>query len=161
MIATSGCCRRRPSEDAQCRRGRALAAGFTLTEVLVVLVIMGLILGFSGSRYDSYRLQTELQNEARLVSAQIHRVQLQNLTTVSEARIDQETLERFLTEARTAADTDSGRPPAPVVVRVTQPLQITADGACSSGTIWFDLADFRYALEISAPFCDAVISRVR
>ena len=46
-------------------RKRLVSRGFSLIDALLVLVVLGFILGFTGIKFDSYRTQLRIQNQAR------------------------------------------------------------------------------------------------
>lgn len=143
------------------RRRAAWSRGFTLTEVLIVLVVLGLILGFSGTNFDSYRRLTQLQNEVRALSAQIQKAQLTSLVTSASTTIDQDFVEGLLREAVQPGNRASGPPTAGLAITVETAMRIGPDGSCSEGAFMLDLSDFRYALKMMAPLCDATITRIK
>ena len=130
-------------------------------EVLIVLVILGIILGFSGTKLESYRLQSQLQNEARALSSQIRKVQLESMISGSGRIIDQAFIESSVREALQSGEAAPGSAVAGLAITVQAPVRISHDGSCSQGSFLFDSSDFRYSLAITGPLCDATITRIK
>ena len=159
MIRTSDCCRLSPTNN-RTRLSRTNAAGFTLPEVLVVLVIMGLVLGSAGTRMGSYQVRTQLENEARSLSAVIQRVQYANLVTGKTRLIDTDFIESMLRSAMDPQSRLLGPPPDGLAITVTAPVKVGQDGACSDGSYLLAWRDMRFALRFTAPLCEAAITRL-
>ncbi len=132
-------------------------SGFSLVETLVVLVVLGFVLGFTGLQFDGYRKQLRVQNKARLVHAHVQGLQLQNANRRSETHVDTAYLAQALDTAREEGANDLD----PVVVAVMAPLLVKDDGSCTAGRFEFSSRDFAYALDIAAPFCAATLTRLR
>lgn len=148
---------RRPRRRQASRERPALgiSSGYSLAEVLIVLVILGMILGFSGMKFDSYRTQQQLVNEARLLQGHLQSLQLASLRSRRSTVIDAAHLEGL---ARADASKGDLRAAA---VTVDAAVRIAVDGSCSPGRYSMTLGSYQYALSVSAPLCDSTIARVK
>ena len=128
-----------------------LSDGYTLLEVLVVLVVLGLILGFAGLRVDQYQSTITVQNQARAVQAQFRSLQTACRAAAQSCLAD----EAWITSLKEKSAFEPT-----VSVEVVTPIQIASDGLCSAGALRFAKNEARVVLTIARPWCDAVIERV-
>ena len=95
-----------------------VSAGFTLAEVLVVLVIIGLVLGVTGTRLDSYRERLRLDNEVKALAGEILKAQLSAMATGLDRTLDKTFVADVLTAAAQPGARNLGSPPEGLAVTV-------------------------------------------
>lgn len=138
------------------RSGSRVSPAFTLAEVLVVLVIIGLVLGVTGTRLDGYRERLRLDNEVKALAGEILKAQLVVMATGSERSLDKLFVAEVLTAAAQPGARNLGYPPEGLAVTVEVAAQIGPDGSCSAGRYRLALGRTRTALVLKPPFCEAI-----
>lgn len=134
----------------------SVSKAYTLMEILIVLVILGFILGFSGMRLTGYRAHASLQNEARSLLGRIQVMQMDSAAQGRARQIDTEMLSLFKREA-TERDASESQD---IIYRPLIPFMISADGLCTKGAIELIKNDLRAVLTISAPWCDGAVEQL-
>lgn len=135
------------------RRTRALSSGYTLLEMIVVLVIMGLALGLAGTWMFSF---------IGTWRANVHRDtilgEIQHLPILAR-----EAGRGFIVDALPAAASSAPQAPPRLrlpsgwSVRFDPPLRILANGACSSTHFVLGDGTRQWGASVDAPYCATVL----
>ncbi len=140
--------------------GWPFCRGFTLTEVLVVLVIMGLAMSLSVVQFEAYIQRSKTQIALRHVVDLIQRTQVRSFTTNRAHRIDQAELDRLANlavENQAGERSARGSPQADIETIALQPILIGPDGACNNGSVSVTVEERQFLIKVYAPFCETEV----
>ena len=134
-------------------RARATAAGYTLLEMIVVLVIMGLALGLAGTWMFSF---------IGTWRANVHRDtilgEIQHLPILAREAGRGFSVQDLPAAASTATQAPPRlRLPSGWTVRFDPPLRILANGACSSAHFVLGDGTRQWGASVEAPYCATVL----
>ena len=134
-------------------RARATAAGYTLLEMIVVLVIMGLALGLAGTWMFSF---------IGTWRANVHRDtilgEIQHLPILARETGRGFSVQDLPAAASTAAQAPPRlRLPPGWTVHFDPPLRILANGACSPAHFVLGDGTRQWGASVEAPYCATVL----
>lgn len=128
-------------------------SGFTLIELLIVIVLIGflfsVVVPFSYARYERYKSAVTAEKV---------------LTFISEKRIQAFLYGKEITissnEGKLIVNDKEEFKLDDVFMETSQPIKFYPTGTSNGGKIYIKIKDFKYEIEISAPFSNLVLREV-
>lgn len=125
------------------------ANGFTLLELLVVLLITSLIAGLAAPRLSDALERRRVENGFRLLERQITLLRQRLIASGSALKLTQDILEKPLADGRPPFS-----PPEGFGVKIDREILFGANGACSGGDIVLVApGGLQRRLILAPPFC--------
>lgn len=125
------------------------ATGFTLLELLVVLLITSLLAGLAAPRVVDALDRKRIDNGFRLLERQVSLLRQRLIASGAPLKLTQDVLERPLNDGRTPFS-----PPEGFGVKIDREIQFGANGACSGGDIVLIAPGGQERrLRLDPPFC--------
>lgn len=125
------------------------ATGFTLLELLVVLLITSLLAGLAAPRISDALERRRIDNGFRLLERQISLLRQRLIASGGALKLTQDILEKPLTDGRPPFS-----PPEGFGVTIDREILFGANGACSGGDIVFVApGGLQRRLILDPPFC--------
>lgn len=125
------------------------ARGFTLLELLVVLLITSLLAGLAVPRVVDALERRRIENGFRLLERQISLLRQRLIASGAAVKLNQEVLEKPLSDGRPPFS-----PPEGFGVTIEREIQFGANGACSGGeVVLLAPGGLQRRLALDPPFC--------
>jgi prepilin-type N-terminal cleavage/methylation domain-containing protein len=124
-------------------------AGFTLLELLVVMLLTGMIAGLAAPRFYEAFQRRQRESDFRLTEQRVVLLRHRLLAQATEFELDAESVAKTLPDGYVALELPEG-----FRLDVPKPIRFSANGACSGGSLSIVSADReRRELNFTAPFC--------